>query len=331
MAVSVLLIPNVYAFLSSQVTGKHELQRIAETVSTNQTNVTETVRRIVDWESKNMNWDTKSIQFWPFPPFMVFRTALGPEWVMTTKRGGCEEYSILFLGIAKEAGIEGRVVHNIAEDHVWSEVLINGTWTHIDPTLSFEKGFNNPIIYELPKGIGWGKQISYVTATYSNRTEQDVTKSYTGTGRLTILVKKDGVPVKDALVKIGSMFLMENNPNYSAPIFFLEKTTNESGLCEFELGGNNYTVIAQIGSIIGPNDEKTCTLNENSEVTLTMNIDKTGLLLPSQTIIMVSIVIVELIILSGLIILVRRRKSKRLPEQFEDSNISSDARSFTFN
>lgn len=194
---------------------------------------------------------------------------------MTIKRGGCEEHSTLFAEMAQSVGIQSRVIYNFAEDHMWSEVLINESWIHFDPMLSIEKRFNNTDFYELSRNEGgWEKQLSHMFFIDQNSKEQDITSRYTDTGRLTVLVEKDGVPVENAKVSVKSRFLMENSPKYHEPLFCLEKNTNASGLSTFDFGGNNYTVVAEYGSY---RDEIIVTLKENDETKAKLLLKETSL------------------------------------------------------
>lgn len=281
----------------SHFSGRQEIIDTAKTISTDESDPQIIVNKIADWLKTNMNYDTSFSYFYPFPPFLLWRqTNPSAEWIMTIKRGGCEEYATLFSRLAESVGIESRVVYNLAEDHVWSEVLINGTWIHFDPGLPPEKRFNNPAFYERPKAEeGWEKQLSYVFFIDQNGTRQDITSKYTDRGRLSVSIAKDGAPVENAKVTVKSRFLMENYPQYNQPITALENFTDKSGLCTFDLGGNNYTIVAEVGQIFGFRDEIIVNLKENSTTSVELHPTKLTLL-SIEAILIISTVIAFLLI-----------------------------------
>lgn len=68
-------------------------------------------------------------------------------------------------------------------------------------------------------------------------------------------------------------------PQYKQPVIALENFTNKSGVCNFDLGGNNYTVIAELGQIVGFKDEVIVELQENNATSLELNLTEFSLLL----------------------------------------------------
>jgi hypothetical protein len=292
LLVTIFFGPFAWVYLNSTFFGRQEILNTARAIASKESSQEKILDLIADWLKEHMTYDTKSSYFYPVPPFLLWRmSSPDPAWVMTIKRGGCEEYAILFTEMARSVGIESRVVHNPSEDHVWSEVFINGSWTHFDPTLSKGNRFNNPGLYERSREKGgWGKQLSYVFFIDNNGTQQDITERYTSTGRLIIKVEKDNAPVENAKVIVKSRFLMENSPSYRVPLFVSEKYTNATGLCSFDLGGNNFTVIAQLGTVFGYKDETIVHLNENDSVSATLRLSELSLLLSSEDILMISFV-----------------------------------------
>ena len=60
---------------------------------------------------------------------------------LTTLTGTCRDYSFLFAALAREAGIETKVVYGDATTstwgtalHAWNESLVDGQWISIDTT-----------------------------------------------------------------------------------------------------------------------------------------------------------------------------------------------------
>jgi hypothetical protein len=242
----------VWVYMRAVCFGRQAIFTTAKTIVANETEPKVILDKIADWLMEHMTYDTSQIYYYPIPPFLLYRISNpDPAWVMTVKRGGCEEHAILFAEMVRVIGIQSRVVHNPGEDHTWTEVLINGSWIHYDPMLPKEKRFNNPGFYELPRSEGgWGKQLSYVFFIGKDGKKHDITHRYTETGRLIVRVEKDNKPVENARVIIKSRFLMENYPNYKEPLFSVDKYTNKSGLATFDLGANNYTIIAELGVVV---------------------------------------------------------------------------------
>jgi len=214
--------------------------------------------------------------------------------------------------MVRSIGIQARVVYNPAEDHVWCEVLINGSWFHFDPGLSRDKRFNNPGFYECPEPNGWGKELSYVYFIDADGKQNDITKTYTDIGRLIVQVEKDGQPVKNARVTIESRFLMLNQPSsYSQPIFYIENRTNDKGICTFNLGGNNYTVSAELGTILGYRNESIISLKENRETSVTLTLSSFSLLIPIEYVITTLGVALTVILLVIEIISIYKKSRKK--------------------
>jgi len=62
--------------------------------------------------------------------------------VLHSKKGDCTEHAVLFVALARAAGIPARVVEGITYVpkangfgwHAWAELYMNGRWTAVDPT-----------------------------------------------------------------------------------------------------------------------------------------------------------------------------------------------------
>ena len=274
------------AFLSKQ-----EIVATSAAISLNETDALIIMNKIADWLKSNMKWDTTPYRFLPFYWRKVHPSA---NWVMSVKRGACEENAILFAELARNAAIKSRVIYNPGEDHVWNEVWINGSWTHFDATLSEEDRFDNPGFYERSRDdVGWGKQLSYVYSVDSDGTIRNVTNRYTNTGNLVVNVKRDGLPIENVKVIVQSRFLVETQPeSYKQPRFAVEGYTSHNGSCSFNLGENNYTIIAQIGD---ERVESNVTLLENTSTTVILHLAKSGTPL-SFSLILLPILVTSLIV-----------------------------------
>jgi peptide-N4-(N-acetyl-beta-glucosaminyl)asparagine amidase len=61
-------------------------------------------------------------------------------------------------------------VVDVYGDHVWTEVFLNGSWIHVDPT---EKVVNDPLTYQRD----WHKDVKLVCA-FEGSLVLDVTQNY---------------------------------------------------------------------------------------------------------------------------------------------------------
>jgi len=62
------------------------------------------------------------------------------NWIAYMRTGACQELAVLFNETANATGFTTRVVWNPTQDHVWTEVKINGTWIYADPDCYHNKG-----------------------------------------------------------------------------------------------------------------------------------------------------------------------------------------------
>jgi hypothetical protein len=304
--------PYVWVSVYSTFFGQRDIVNTTREIASNATDVTVVLNRIANWLNANITYDAQAVYFYPTPPFLLFRKVPpDPAWTMTVRRGACEEEAVLFSEMARLAGIEARTVYNPAEDHVWCEVLVNGSWTPFDPGLPEDERLNNPGFYERPEPNGWGKELSYVYFIGPDGKENDITKIYTGTGRLIVKVEKDGQPVQDVRVMVESTFLMEKYPSsYSQPQFCSENHTDNSGSCTFDVGGNNYTVVAEFGTLFGYRNQINTSLKENNEMSVTLS--DFSLLVPAGDILTIlTIILILAVLVIGAVLMYRNLKTSK--------------------
>lgn len=262
IALFVLLAPWSYSIF----VGEDEIRNTVEEIVAGESDPELKVIWILNWEKQNMtDMQNKSKFIFDFP-FIWIRNSNDPSWIFFYKRGRCEEYTVLFIKMAEFADIQSRHVHNPAEDHAWAEVWIDNSWKHVDPSNNL---FDDPGVYE----NGWGKQLSYVYTIDNEGKIHDITSRYTGTGRLIIHVVNDNGPVVGAEVIVKSKFLMENDPDYDKPRKIVPSfrrifLTDENGECIFNLGGNNYTIAAELGGYRAENENVGLNEGDITHVTL---------------------------------------------------------------
>jgi len=266
--------PTIYLTIYTNLNGHSEIDSISLDITQNETDTIEIIHKIADWENINIEFNSSQAYYWPFKPFILYRASPSDSrWTLVLKKGACEEYAVLFNDLACNSEIESRVVYNTGEDHVWDEVLINGSWIHFDSTLSYEKRFDNPEHYEKPQNEGgWGKQISYVYTYDSMGEHLDITPTYTETGLLVVYVEKDGNPAVDCKVILQSKFLMETRNNYKAPRYACENWTDSQGFAVFNVGMNNYSVIAETDGLLFYRGDENATVVEHEQTNITIKL-----------------------------------------------------------
>jgi len=258
-------VPETYVALVGDVEIRNTVKEIVAGISDPELKV----RQIMGWEinSNNMtNMYESQSNFILSIPLFWYRDTENPSWIFFYKRGNCAEYATLFVKMAEFAGIQGRCVYNLAEDHSWAEVIIDNMWVPVNPSAN---KFINPTTYENERGI----QMSYVYVIENGKVV-DVTSQYTATGRLIIHVLKDNQSVAGAKITVKSRFLMERDPaRYDSPRNIVPEdeqifSTDENGECVFNLGGNNYTVTAEFDTY---KVENNITIEENKDNPLIMS------------------------------------------------------------
>jgi len=200
--------------------------------------------------SKNPYWiylDQYMI-FTPVPPYICVRCYedVDVEWLLTSHCGACGEYSRLFMIMADDLGFEVRRVYAPGEDHFWNEVMINNSWIPVDSTSVSIKdgrdGWKNYSFFETKEG-----NVSYVWAEYlHNSTIIDRTSAYTNLTNITLTCKDENNNSIEGL----TITILSNNLHREDRIWntYIEgqpsPITNQTGVCEFRIGGGTYNFIA---------------------------------------------------------------------------------------
>jgi len=81
------------AFFSSQ-----EIVATSASISLNETDPLMKMNKIADWLKANVKWDSRKFHYFPF---YWRKTQPSANWVMSTKRGACEETAILFAELTR--------------------------------------------------------------------------------------------------------------------------------------------------------------------------------------------------------------------------------------
>ncbi|MDH5449270.1 MAG: transglutaminase-like domain-containing protein [Candidatus Bathyarchaeota archaeon] len=114
---------------------------------------------LLDWEHNRLNYTKENIPRHD-----------NPLQILAFGKGRCGEFSILYNALCLACGYRARLIADIYGDHVWTEVFINGTWVHVDPT---EKIVNDPLMYQ----TDWDKEVTVICA-FEGSLVLDVTQNY---------------------------------------------------------------------------------------------------------------------------------------------------------
>jgi transglutaminase-like putative cysteine protease len=125
--------------------------------------------QLLNWTRHHFAWGTAT-------------SKTDPLEILKIGRGACEDYAWVYVGLLVANNYTARLILDCsfslwpikdAGNHSWVEVLINGTWVTIDPSLDPSYGVNNPYLY----ARGWNKTINHIYAITENEI-LDVTASY---------------------------------------------------------------------------------------------------------------------------------------------------------
>lgn len=213
------------------------------------TDKTIAILRWFDRDSGNINniYNRDSILFKIYPlhvytdkPYLCMRLIghENPLWVLKSRCGACDEYAMFFMEMTNAANLTVRSIHNHGEDHNWDEVLINGKWIVVDPSIvrlkNNQSGFNVS-----HRSFEQGINRSYMFALYPNGTTEDVTYQYTNFSNLTIMVVDENkIPITNASINVFS----NNHPKKKEIDTEISCTTDCEGKCNIKIGGGNYTI-----------------------------------------------------------------------------------------
>lgn len=125
--------------------------------------------QLLNWTRRHLEWGTATSQ-------------TNPIEILKIGRGACEDYAWVYVDLLMANNYTARLILDCsyslwpvkeAGNHSWVELLINGTWVPIDPSLDPSYGINNPYLYAQV----WNKTINHILAITENEV-LDVTASY---------------------------------------------------------------------------------------------------------------------------------------------------------
>ena len=253
------------------------LHEIVKNITANATTNIEKAKAIYDWfgsNSGNMKnvWHKKILfQIYPLtinlePPYLCIRLIKHSYslWILTSRCGACEEYALLYMEMANEAGLKVRSIHNHGEEHNWDEVFIDGRWVIVDPSQHLFDP--NPSIYELGRHLN----VSYVFALYPNGTIEDVTSRYTRTSTMKIRITTN----EENILPNATITVYSKNYNSAGQFTGLTCKTDENGECVFYLGGGKYEIKVIDNSVIPRLAKIELEVKEDSTITLSLHAKK---------------------------------------------------------
>jgi hypothetical protein len=95
-------------------------------------------------------------------------------------QGRCDEFATLYAELCISQGYQCRIVTLVFNDHVFNEVLLNGTWTRVDASLNdtSSRAIGYQMFFE--KESGWNPPI--IALAFENSSIVDVTSTYRSDG-----------------------------------------------------------------------------------------------------------------------------------------------------
>jgi len=266
----IILRSALYVLLFSE----NDLTVLVENFKGNETDEYKIANTLMIWVNENMKPMYKPPFICPLQPLSYFYRTTDAKIIFLVKCGACGEQSILFSEMAKIAGLESRIANNPGENHAWNEVKIGGNWIQLDTGARI---INDTGYYERISSAnvtGMNKNISYVYTENSDGKIIDITEKYTKTGKLVVVVKESGMALENVSIRLKSM---ADNKTYKSPLDAATCTTNSTGICEFNIGGNYYTIVTEKNSIIPLivyRDENVTKLEEGEETIVFANPNK---------------------------------------------------------
>ena len=266
--ISPLLVKNMEGYAHNEKTND-DLNNLALEITSNYADDMDKTNALLNWFDKgsdnmiNILENHLLLKIHPLhiyinQPYLCIRIddQKNPEWILKSRCGACGEYSLFFMEIADKANLTVRSIHDKGYDHSWDEVLIDGEWIIVDPSIvdleNNETGFN---ISQRYYDNNWGRLgISYVYALYPNKTTEDVTYRYTNLTNLTLITTdENGKPISN----VNLILLSNNHPRRKNIDTTLHYATDSEGKCTIKVGGGNYTILSDTNNNILHRSNKT--------------------------------------------------------------------------
>ena len=283
---ALLLFPLVYSPVMTWKadTNKTVVQELAKEITLNCSSDLEKTKTLLNWFER---YSGNMFNLWGYPTFgeqarfgftkdysscfFCMRTGMRepPLWVLTSRCGACEEHSLLFREMANAINLTTRSVLCHEMDHLWDEVLINGSWVIVDPANVIAEenmsGFNLSV-ESFQQHFPSSKNVSYVFAEYSNGSTEDVTSRYNN--RLVTInistVDQDMNPIPSTKVTVFS------NNRYQKQDIELDFTTDEKGQYQLTVGEGSLIFVGKDNSFIPLYGEEACAFASNQSYCLTI-------------------------------------------------------------
>jgi transglutaminase-like putative cysteine protease len=171
---------NEYLFMSGSIEAMKIIQR-PEVVSAIKANITAffggpiryyTIEELFQWENYYLKWtDT----------MLLINRHSDPREILNFGRGKCQEYSVLFASACVAMGRDVKLVICEESDysagpHAWNQVIINGSWTDVDSSLSMMNSSERYRSWYWWSGLG---KDYFIFAFDQNETCEDITNQFT--------------------------------------------------------------------------------------------------------------------------------------------------------
>lgn len=123
-----------------------------------------------------------------------------PYWIAYHRFGGCGELGYLFAHIARESGLETRIMKaeytEKRNNHVWLEIKIDDEWIYVDPTLYWcSEYYQKPFDWILPREE-WGIWDERLLGIWDIESEEEMSSHYPLSNQSTIFEKSIRIPLR---------------------------------------------------------------------------------------------------------------------------------------
>jgi hypothetical protein len=169
-----LLFPAVTAIAISEyhsIAKSTDMQTIRDYFKS-KVNATYDYKQLIIWEWNHIQWLNNSDQ--------NYHRNTDPIKIFEYGEGQCMEFAILYAALCDSQGYQCRIVAAPINDHAWTEVLDNGTWTRVDSSLGQNdtRTIGYPMFFE--KEPNWTAPV--IALAFDGDKVIDVTASYRSDG-----------------------------------------------------------------------------------------------------------------------------------------------------
>jgi hypothetical protein len=120
--------------------------------------------------SELLIWEHQHLNF-TYDPITRYNNPID---ILNYGKGRCGEFAVLYTALCIANGYDARLVDSIIGDHEWTQVKVNGTWLHVDPSLSQ----NDSRVFDTYMYERDWKTAPILALAFNGSTIEDVTNNY---------------------------------------------------------------------------------------------------------------------------------------------------------